>query len=177
MACRSPECRRSCRECDLWGLLRRDQRQAPVAAETQRRVMRLRISPTTGFGFDLMRWPCGNENLPCRISGHDTHWSMKWVSNFFIATLPTCYATGPKGAERSQEPSRSDAAGDLPHPMRPAKTRRLHVHSDIDLHPLERLRYAESCNWCLRNGLSRHDRLQPVFEPQYPLLRSTSVRR
>jgi hypothetical protein len=37
--------------------LRRDQRQAPVAAETQRRVRRLRISPTAGFGFDLMRRP------------------------------------------------------------------------------------------------------------------------
>jgi hypothetical protein len=40
---------------DLWVLLREDQQQAPVAAETQRRVMRLRISPTAGFGFDLMR--------------------------------------------------------------------------------------------------------------------------
>jgi hypothetical protein len=39
---------------DLWVLLREEQQQAPVAAETQRRV-RLRISPTAGFGFDLMR--------------------------------------------------------------------------------------------------------------------------
>ena len=37
------------------GLLDWDQQQAPVAAETQRRVMRLRMSPTAGFGFDLMR--------------------------------------------------------------------------------------------------------------------------
>src|SRR5882757_2465868 len=39
------------------GLLREDQQQAPVAAETQRRVMRLRISPTAGFGFNLMLRP------------------------------------------------------------------------------------------------------------------------
>jgi hypothetical protein len=36
-------------------LLGWDQLQAPVAAETQRRVMRLRMSPTTGFWFDLIR--------------------------------------------------------------------------------------------------------------------------
>ena len=34
----------------------RNQRQFPVAAETQRRVMRLRISPTTGLSSGLM-WP------------------------------------------------------------------------------------------------------------------------
>jgi hypothetical protein len=38
-------------------VLRRNQQQAPVAAETQRRVMRLRMSPTTGLSFDLMRQP------------------------------------------------------------------------------------------------------------------------
>jgi hypothetical protein len=39
---------------DLWACYGEDQQQAPVAAETQRRVMRLRISPTAGFGFNLI---------------------------------------------------------------------------------------------------------------------------
>jgi hypothetical protein len=40
---------------DLAPWIFQNQRQAPVAAETQRRVARLRISPVTGAIFDLMR--------------------------------------------------------------------------------------------------------------------------
>jgi hypothetical protein len=39
----------------LCGELRGGQRQAPVAADTQRRVKRLHMSPTAGPGFDFMR--------------------------------------------------------------------------------------------------------------------------
>jgi hypothetical protein len=70
--------------------LRRDQQQAPVAAETQRRVMRLRISPTAGPGFDLMRCPgklVGGEIRELRISGDRMLRSMKWVSNFCDAAI------------------------------------------------------------------------------------------
>jgi len=41
--------------CDLWMASGGDQRQAPVAAENRRRVMRLRVSRVTCSPFDLMR--------------------------------------------------------------------------------------------------------------------------
>jgi hypothetical protein len=50
---------------DLASWIYRDQRQAPVAAEIQRRVARLRISPVTGAIFDLMR-QLSVEQFPAR---------------------------------------------------------------------------------------------------------------
>jgi hypothetical protein len=50
-----------------------DQRQAPVAAETQRRVMRLRISLVMCWSFGLMatfgRMNCGIDYPPQRAVG------------------------------------------------------------------------------------------------------------
>jgi hypothetical protein len=49
------------------------------------RRMRLRMSPTTGLSFDLIRKPSANPICSIKLCDGLTNWSMKWLSNFEMA--------------------------------------------------------------------------------------------
>jgi hypothetical protein len=90
-----------------------DQRQAPVAAEKQRRVMRLRISPVTCSPFDLMRQLSKTTLSQLQISDTPPNWSMKWLSNFVAPAHLPFYARNRKRIEPSREATLSRAARNL----------------------------------------------------------------
>jgi hypothetical protein len=56
------------------------------------RRMRLRMSPTTGLSFDLIRKPSANPICGIKLCDGLTNWSMKWLSNFALTTHLAFYA-------------------------------------------------------------------------------------
>jgi hypothetical protein len=65
-----------------------DQRQAPVAAEKQRRAVRLRASPVAGVRAILMLVTFDGNMSAQRISNDPAKPSMKWLFIFVAATRP-----------------------------------------------------------------------------------------
>jgi hypothetical protein len=86
--------------------LKMDQRQAPVAAEKQRRAMRLRTSPVAGVRAILMRATFGRAISARPISNDLAKPSMKWLFIFAAAAGLGFFACGKK---ETAQPSSDDS--------------------------------------------------------------------